>query len=452
MDGDELAQLRAEVSALRGQLDRRHRRGLALTSLRRVAAAVLVALAGFCAACAMVGVWAANTTLNTDRWVRTVAELPKDPRVSAAVAEYASTEVFGLLRAEDRLRTVLPPQAAFVAGPISTQLQTYVRQTVGTVLRSDRFQRVWIELNRRAHRQMVAIVRQSSDVVSASGQRVSVDLLPLINQALRGLEAQLPTLFGRQLNLPDITSGAIPDNLRAKVQDALGITLPANFAQFTLYDGGRLHALQAAVLRFQRAVAVLVTGTVVLTALAIWVSPHRRRTVLQLGLWLVIATMVVTASLRGVRGELLSRVPAGSYRDGVDSALTTVFAGLRTRGQQLLWLGVLLAAVCYLIGPGRVPVWLRQHVERAVRMGSARGPQWIHDHLDPLRIAGLVLAVPAALLLSSWTGLLIVAVLLASYEAAVTLVARTFAQNRAGDSPGVPPTPTPATTTGPSDR
>src|SRR5690242_15682052 len=174
-DVDELVQLRAEVSALRTQLDRRYRRSAGLTSLRRVAAAVLVALAGFCAVGAMVGVWTANTTLNTDRWVRTVAELPKDPRVSAAVAEYASTEVFGLLHAEDRLRDVLPPQAAFAAGPISTQLQTYVRQTVGTVLRSDRFQQVWAELNRRAHRQMVAILRQHSDVVSASGQRVSID-------------------------------------------------------------------------------------------------------------------------------------------------------------------------------------------------------------------------------------------------------------------------------------
>lgn len=49
---------------------------------------------------------------------------------------------------------------------------------------------------------------------------------------------------------------------------------------------------------------------------------------------------------------------------------------------------------------------------------------WIRAHLDPLRISGVIVAAIAALLLSSWASLLIVLILLAGYETAVTLLAR----------------------------
>ena len=35
---------------------------------------------------------------------------------------------------------------------------------------------------------------------------------------LRQLSDQLPTLFGRTITLPDLSSGEIPDNLRARVR------------------------------------------------------------------------------------------------------------------------------------------------------------------------------------------------------------------------------------------
>jgi hypothetical protein len=168
------------------------------------------------------------------------------------MAQYTTDRVFELIGVEDRLREALPPRAAFAAGPIAGQLQGYVRQTVQRVLGSDRFQPIWVELNRRAHTQAVAILKGESTVVVSGRQQVDIDLLPLINQVLRDLEDQLPTLFGHRLGLPDLGSGAIPPNLRATVESAVGVTLPANFAQFTVYDAGRLHAMQLAVLRLRR--------------------------------------------------------------------------------------------------------------------------------------------------------------------------------------------------------
>jgi hypothetical protein len=427
----ELARLRDEVAGLKAELAAGRRRRAGPTAVRRVASAILVALAAFALVAGVVGFWGARTALNTDRWVATVAPLPQDPRVATAVATYATDQLFRVVDVEQRLRDVLPQQAAFVAGPVAGQLREQIRRTVDDVLRSDRFQVVWVELNRRVHQRVTAVLEGESDVVVARADRIDIDLLPLINQALRALSAQLPTLFGKQITLPDLSSGAIPENLRTRVEEQLGVPLPANFAQFTVYDAGRLWAAQEAVASTKRNLVLLAVAAVVLLLAAFAVSPHRRRTAVQLGIWLVVAAVVVTAVLRGVRRQVLGEVPAGVYRDGVDAAMTAVFGSLRERGIQLVWIGVILALLAYLVGPGRLPVWLRRQVARGGtwawqhgRTGTAKAPAFIASHLDPVRIAGLVVAAVLALALSSWTALLVIVLLLAVYEAGVTLIAR----------------------------
>jgi hypothetical protein len=315
------------------------------------------------------------------------------------------------------------------------------------VLQSDRFQPIWVELNRRAHQRALAIINGTSDVVVARQNRVDIDLLPLINQVLRQLSTQLPTIFGKQISLPDLSSGAIPENLRSRVQDALGVTLPANFAQFTVYDSGQLWAAQQAVAAAKRDLVLFGVGTIVLLLVALLVAPGRRRTLLQLGLWLVVAAVAVTAVLRAVRAQLLQEVPAGVYRDGVAAAVTSVFSLLRTRGVQLIWIGAVLALLMYLIGPGRGPSWLRRQgaagaraAGRGTRAGArwlaANGPGWTAAHRDVLRVGGVVVAAVLALILSSWTSLLVIALVLAAYEVLVTVLGRSVARRSAPPDSG----------------
>jgi hypothetical protein len=450
--GEELDRLRLEVSALRAKLDARRRRAAVVPAIRRVTAAVLVAIGAFALVLSTVGVWAAKTAFDTDRWVATVAPLPRDPQVAAAMSEYATTELFRVLDVENRLREVLPDRAAFVAGPLTGQVREQVRKTVHNVLVSDRFQRIWVEANRRVHARALAILNDTDGLVIVRDDRIEIDLLPLINQVLRELGSNLPTLFGKQISLPDLSSGEIPDNLRIRVEDAVGVSLPRNFAHFTVYDSGRLAAVQDAVATARRDLILFVVATIALLVLAVLVSPGRRRTLLQFGLWLVVAAVAITAVLRRVRGELLLEVPDGVYRNGVDATLTTVFAGLRTRGTQLVWIGAVLAVLMYLVGPGRIPVWLRAKVAwaaratgrglgRGGRAAAAHGPGWIARHLDAVRVGGVVVAALFALILSSWTSLLVIIVVAAAFEVLVTVVAR-----RAGTAQQAPPPSTPAST------
>ena len=435
LDDNEVARLRDEVATLQGRLADRRRRQFALLALRRVAAAVFIMITAFALVASVVGVWAATTVLSTDRWVSTVAPLPKDPKIAAAVAEYSTEQLFTAIDVQQRIENVLPPQAAFIAGPVTGQLRTQIRNTVYNVMQSDQFQRIWVGVNEQVHDRVLAIIEGKSQTVTAQQDRVEINLLPLINQVIRALSDQLPTLFGKTITLPDLSSGEIPDNLRDRVQEALGVTLPANFAQFTVYDNGQLYAVQQSVEAAKRYLVLFVTATVVLLLIALVVSPWRRRTLVQLGLWLVVAAVAVSAVLRGIRDQLLAQVPEGVYRDGVAAAVTSVFSLLRTRGTQLIWIGAILAVVCYLVGPGRGATWLRAQVRRgAVATGhaTARGgrwlggnaPGWITAHRDLLRVGGLVAGGILALVLSSWASLLVILIVVAAYEVAVTLIGR----------------------------
>jgi hypothetical protein len=426
--------LQGEVAALHVQIDTRARRQQRMTSLRKAVAALLVVIAALGMTASVIGVWAGRTTLNTDRWVATVTPLAEDPAVRAAVSTYMTDQIFNTLNVQQRVQEVLPANAAFLATPLTGQVRTYVKKSVNNVLASERFARLWPEINRTAHTQVMSIINNESTVVRGSGDTVTLNLLPVVNEVLRLLEQQVPTLFGKSVNLPAITTGQIPAGLETRVESALGVTLPDNFAEFTIYRGNELSTVQDAVVTFKKSVLLLVLCSFLALALALLISPQRRRTILQFGIWLAISVVAMTSLLRAVRSQLLENVPAGVFRDGASAAAYVIFATLRERGTQLLWLGILIALVAYLVGPGRAAVALRRwtaHGARVLGRGARRyasvavadGPGLAHAHLDPLRIGGVVAAGVLLLFFSSWTGLFVIALALGVYEVLVTLVA-----------------------------
>ncbi|GIH98389.1 hypothetical protein [Planobispora takensis] len=429
----ELERLRAEVAELRGQLvvrRERRRRGFAV---RRTVAAILAALAGLGLVASLIGLWGGRTVLNTDRWVATVGTLPEHPEVTNAVATYLTDEVFSALNVEQRLAEVLPPRATFLAGPVTGAVHGYTRDLVAKFMASEQFRALWVTANRFAHARIVAIAEGTSPSVSVEGSTVTLNLLPVVNNLLVTIENQLPTIFGKEIDLPTLSSGEIPPGLHQRIETALGVSLPADFAQITLYDRPMLGQIQQTVVTVKRFLVLLVAGTLLALVLALWISPHRRRTLLQLGMWTAISAVVLSSALRAVRDQLLGLVPEGMYRQAVSVAVYDIFSDLRVWGLWALWTGVAVAVLCYLVGPGRFPVALRRYVAAGARAvaGKARSVgtdvrlrTWIARHLDVLRVGGVIVAAVVALLFSSWTALLVIAVVLVGYEVLVTLLAR----------------------------
>lgn len=430
----EVQRQREELAALHNQLDTRGRRQHRITTFRQIVAAVLAFLAALGLTFSVIGLWAGNTALNTDRWVATVTPLSQDPAVRAAVATYSTEQIFTTLNVEQRVKDALPPRAAFLASPLTGAVHGYVQDAVNKVVASPQFAQLWPQINRVAHQQAMDILNNNSAVVRNSGQTVTLNLLPVVNQVLSRLEKQVPSLFGKTVNLPTLTNGQIPAGLRTKIETALGVSLPANFASIPIYQGNQLSVAQQTLVQVKRGLALLVIGTLLALGLAIWISTRRRRTSLQFGIWLIIDVVALTSVLRAVRTQLIDQVPAGVYRAGVDAGVQILFVTLRERGTQLLWLGILIALVAYLVGPGWAAVTLRrwavlawqvlsQRARRYRAVAVAEGPDFARTHLDPLRIGGLVVAGVLLIFFTSWVGLFWILVLVGLYELLVTVLA-----------------------------
>jgi hypothetical protein len=430
----EVQRLREELATANSQLDTRQRRHHRVTVFRQIVSAILVLIAALGVTLSVIGVWAGRTTLNTDRWVATVTPLDKDPAVRAAVSTYMTDQVFKTLNVDQRVKEALPPRASFLASPLSGQVHGFVQSSVNKVLASEQFAQLWPEINRVAHTQVMAVLNNDSKVVRSSGDTVTLNLLPVVNQVLVQLEQQVPTIFGKTVTLPTLTNGQIPAGLQTKVEDALGVKLPANFAAIPIYQGNQLSVVQQTLVQVKQYVTLLVVGSLLALILALWISPRRRRSTLQFGLWLVISVTTLTIVIRNIRTQLIEQVPGGVYRSGVDAAVQIVFVTLRERGTQLLWLGIVIAVVAYLFGPGRGAVLLRRWAvqawqflaARGRRYGSvavAEGPGFARANLDALRIGGVVAAGVLLLFFTSWAGLFWIAVFLGLYELGVALVA-----------------------------
>ena len=239
-DDQEVQRLREQLAAAQSQLDTRGRRRRRVTMLRQIVAAVLIVVAALGVTLSVVGVWAGRTTLNTDRWVATVTPLEQDPAVRAAVSTYTTEQIFSTLNVEQRVKESLPPKAAFLASPLTGQVHGFVQSTVTKVLASAQFAALWPQINRVAHTQVMAVLNNDSKVVRSSGQTVTLNLLPVVNDVLASLQKQVPSLFGKTITLPTLTKGQIPAGLNQKIESALGVTLPANFAAIPIYQGNQL--------------------------------------------------------------------------------------------------------------------------------------------------------------------------------------------------------------------
>src|SRR4029453_6794349 len=136
--------------------------------------------------------------------------------------------------------SVLPERGQILAGPLTNALRGFVNDKVTEFLASDTFQKLWVELNQRAHTRLVDVLEgnRATEVhgVAVKGDDVLLNVIPLLNQVLARIGEASPDLFGHTVNLPTITVDDIPEDAIAKIEDALGKQLPDNFGQFTIFD------------------------------------------------------------------------------------------------------------------------------------------------------------------------------------------------------------------------
>jgi hypothetical protein len=439
---EDIDQLRRERDALAARVAALDSRRVTWQRVRRVAVAVLLVVGTFAFTLSAVGWWARRNVANTETWLERVGPLADDPAVHAALGAWLSDEVIELVDPSELFVEVLPERGRLLAAPLAGAVEDFVRDRIDRFLASDRFERLWLAANERAHRAAIRVLRGESDVAQAQGDTVVINLVPTINAALANIGATSPELLGREVDLPDLTVDDLPEAAIERLERALGVELDGSFGQFVVYDHGRLGALQEAVDRARRVLVVLSATTVVALGGALWLSDRRRRTILQLLAGLAVGIAVIRRlGLRGQR-ELLAAIPNEVNRAAAEAASDRFLDPLLAVTQTLLVVLAVIALAVVVTGPYAWAVWLRSRAvdlaRNARQAGYARraagGSDWVRTNRSGLQVGGVAVVVLVLLVADlSFFGLAALGVLAALGGALLSKVPAELDVRRPGD-------------------
>jgi hypothetical protein len=392
---------------------------------RRWGSTILLVLACIGIVVSSLGLFIRAVLFDTDTWLATVDDLPSDEAIAAELSQYLTDQVFIALDVQNRVSNVLPDKAQPLSAPLTSAVESYVQDEVETFLLSPQFAEIWKTINERAHKGVVLVLRGGGKNVSTKDGEVTLNVIPIINQVLAGLEDKASEFFDFQGDLPEIKEGMVPDEMRTKLEDTLGVKLPEDFGQIVVFKSDALAQVQDAVALFDKLVFYLALLSIVAIAGAIALAGDRRGAVLRLSLGSAAGFWIVLLAIRVVKAQVPGLVDdpgAKAAAEAVVDQTTQLFVNaLRT----LTVIGLLVALVLWLAGPGRRAVRLRRWASQQIQRTSAGQSvgAWIIAHRDLLRVAGAVLALGLLFILGikTWLGVLAILALLAAYEFALSL-------------------------------
>ena len=159
-----------------------------------------------------------------------------------------TTQIFDLIDVQAIVAEALPPRGQILAGPLTGGVQDFVHQKLDEVLSSNQFREGWYpseSIRSFADRGSPSKRGQPRGYIQRPGGLLN--LLPIVNEALQRIETRASGLFNKNVNLPDVSSGEVPAEVRARISSALGVDVPKDFGEIVIFQSDKLQAAQDAV-------------------------------------------------------------------------------------------------------------------------------------------------------------------------------------------------------------
>lgn len=247
--------------------------------MSRTAFATVLVVLGCVTAGPAVAAFAMDRELtDQDRYLAAVEPLVDDPAVHDAITSRVETALL------DQTATVPP------------EMQQAIETTVVRAVQSDAFRAAWVELNRQAHPQVLAMLRDESGTVAVEGDGLVLDLGAVVEE----VRAQLP----QSIVVPDVD---------LSVEVVSRSTLQQAAPAFTLLE-------QLSVILPIVAIVLLVAGLAL--------SARRAGTLVVAGIGVALSMLLVAVALWLFREQAMSRSTepelAGALYDALTASLTTM--------------------------------------------------------------------------------------------------------------------------------
>ncbi|UYM03618.1 hypothetical protein [Solicola gregarius] len=360
---DEIDALRAEVERLREGASTGGSPGRRRGWWRTPVVFLLVLIAAITAPLSVVATWARDQIVDTDRYLETIEPLDSDPAVRDAIADRITHEILtriDLPAVTDQALTALSkqqfvperarPLLPALATPLSSAVEDFIAERVNRLVQSDEFGDAWIEANRQAHDQMVAVLTgDGTENVDVSNGEVRVNLASFIDAAKKRL---------------------VDDGF------ALASNVPTVNASFTIFASSDVEKAQAAVGWLELSARVLPAIGLALLVVALVIASDRRRTALAIGLSVAASMLLLGIGLNVVRQLYLDSVPPSVLPLDVAATIyDTLIRFLRTALRAVAVVALVIALVAYVLAPSgsgrRVRTALASGIDR-LRAGSSK--------------------------------------------------------------------------------
>ena len=335
----------------------------------------------------VLAVWTANQVSDTNRYVENVAPLIHEPAVQSALTDKITTEINTRLHVQALTNQAAAALKSRGLTRVGTLLQTFSGQLAGAVggfihtqvakiVASPQVANLWVQVNRRAHAQVVkALSGQGNGSVTISNGQVVLNLGPFIDLVKKRLAARGFTIVN---------------------------SIPAVNPTFALFSAKYLVKAQTGYRLLNDLKIVLPILTLLLLGAGIYIARSHRRALIGAGLGLAASMLVLGIVLAIARSIYLNSVPSSVLPANAaavlyDTLVRFIKDGLRT----MLVVGLIVAIAAFFTGPSVTAVgpparlsgglgWLRTSGERA---GMRTGPvgRWVYQYRHALRIGAVAL-------------------------------------------------------------
>jgi hypothetical protein len=304
-----------------------------LSRRRATAVWALVVLATLLLLVSSLTLWVKRQALDTDAWTDASGRVLEDPDVQEALSLYLVNTLYDNVDVAQRVSEALPPERAGLAPVIAGGLQQVSEAAARRLLASPRVQELWLEANRRAHENLLAVL-EGEDVrrFSTAEGTVVLDLSPLVER------------FGDRLGFAS--------------------DLPEDAGQITILESDQLDAAQTTLNAIKALSVLLVFVVLFLYGLAIYLAKGHRRRILRasaasfllVGLLLLVVRRSAGDWVVGSLVKTDSVEPAGRAVWAIETEL------LRDIGRALVAYGVVGLVAAWLAGPTGIAVDIRQRL------------------------------------------------------------------------------------------
>ncbi len=388
---EQIADLKEEITQLKKQAGVKKSPSKPI-KWRSVIAIVLIVLGSLLSPFAVAANWLNLRVVDTDAYVETVAPLSEDPAIQNAVANYITTQLFAQVDVEKQAKQALPPQAQFLAGPLTSQIESFADKEIKKILASDKFNQLWSQANRIAHQLIINLVLNKTGVITSKQGEVSLDLSTLLD--------------------------AVKSNLKDRGIDIFDNVTLEKGQKFTIFKSSALAKVQQAISILNKLAILLPILALAFFIGAIILFTDRRIAILWVGLGLALSMIVLPIGIAIGKNIYLSAITSNVFPESAAAAVyDTIFQSLRSVGRAFFLLGVIISAGAFLVGPSSIAVKTRQRSKDLLqRLGKDKDfgtlGAWVAEHKAFLRVTGLIVGLIILFLLKEITIPVVIGILL----------------------------------------